>query len=98
MEENKSSIGSIIGAIIIIALIILGGLYFWGKRIEESKNAKNLVTETTETATSTEDQAILNEAASIKTMSSSDDLSSIEADLKTTNTTNLSTELDTPIQ
>lgn len=98
MEENKSSIGSIIGAIIIIALIILGGLYFWGKRIEESKNTKNLVTETTETATTTEDQAILNEAAAIKSMNSSDDLSAIEADLKATNTINLSSELDVPIQ
>ena len=27
--ENKSSIGSIIGTIIVISIIILGGLYFW---------------------------------------------------------------------
>jgi hypothetical protein len=35
--ENKSSIGSILGTIIILAIIILGALYFWGKRIEESR-------------------------------------------------------------
>lgn len=97
MEENKSSIGSIIGAIIIIALIILGGLYFWGKRIEEQKNAKNLVTETTEQESEV-DQTSMNEAAVIKSTSSTDDLKSLEADLKSTNTVNLSSELDAQLQ
>ena len=37
-QIKKPGIGSTVGTIIIIALIILGGLYFWGKRLEESKN------------------------------------------------------------
>ena len=90
MEQNKSSIGSIIGTIIIIALIILGGLYFWGKRIEESKSIQNVLTDTTEPATT--DQ---NEAAVIKSMSASDDINSIEADLKNTNLDNLGAEVNT---
>ena len=90
MEQNKSSIGSIIGTIIIIALIILGGLYFWGKRIEESKATQSAMTDTTPSAVTPEQ----NEAAVIKSMSSGDDVSSIEADLQKTNTTNLDTELN----
>ncbi len=88
MEENKSSIGSIIGTIIIIALIILGGLYFWGKRIEESRVKQALVTDSMESSRDT------SEAAAIMSMgSSSDDLNSIQADLSSTNTTNLSPEV-----
>ncbi len=86
MEQNKSSIGSIIGTIIIIALIILGGLYFWGKRIEEAKAKQDLVTDTTVPQE-------MNEAAVITTVSQGDELDSIEADLKGTNLDNLSAEV-----
>lgn len=86
-QENKSSIGSIIGTIIIIAIIILGGLYFWGKRIEENKAKENLITNftpgevTTPTSTSTTG------------LNSSDDLNSIDADLASTTLDNLAPEL-----
>ena len=92
MENNKSSIGSIIGTIIIIAIIILGGLYFWGKRIEESKLKQNLVTDTVQPT------AQQNEANIIESTSSSDDLQSIQADLNATNMNNLGAEASTPTQ
>ena len=95
MEENKTGIGSIIGAIIIIALIVLGGLYFWGKRIEESKNTQEMTSDNTQPSTQ---DASAQEAAAIKSMSSSDDLNSIEADLKNTQTTNLDSELNVQAQ
>ena len=79
--QNKSSIGSIIGTIIIIAIIILGGLYFWGKRIEESKLKQQLISDATETT----QQTPQNESAGIQSISSSDDLNSIESDLNSTN-------------
>ncbi|HEY4509041.1 MAG TPA: hypothetical protein VJC13_02015 [Candidatus Paceibacterota bacterium] len=88
MEENKSGIGSIIGTIIIIAIIILGGLYFWGKRVEESKvkeNVDNSIATTTSQS----------EAEKIKSTSESDSLDSIDADLSSTNTTNLNSEAST---
>ena len=91
MEENKTSVGSIISAIIIIAVIVLGGLYFWGKRIEESKKAQDITTDTTQPTAQMD--PVQQEAAAIKTTSQSDDLTSIEADLKNTNTTNLDAEL-----
>ncbi|MFZ2522793.1 MAG: hypothetical protein WAW92_00200 [Minisyncoccia bacterium] len=92
-EQNKSSIGSIIGTIIIITVIILGGLYFWGKRVQELKykdqliNQNNTSTETTQA----------DEATKIKMTTSGDDLKSIETDLNNTNTTNMSAELDLPL-
>lgn len=35
--KKDSSVGPIIGSVIIIILIILGGLYFWGYVINEQK-------------------------------------------------------------
>lgn len=78
MEENKSSIGSIIATIIIIAIIILGGLYFWGKRIEENKSKENLITNFTPGVVENM------EANSINSVSSSDELNVIEAELNAT--------------
>lgn len=86
MEPQKSGVGSIIATIIIIALIILGGLYFWGKRVEENKTKENLVTDSTQPTT--EDS----ETMAIKNTSQSDDLDSIDADLQATSFNNLSTE------
>ncbi len=86
MEQEKSGIGSIIGTIIIIAIIILGGLYFWGKRIEENKAKENMVTNVTE-------PIVVDEAMAIKSVSTSDELASIAADLNATNLDNLSAEV-----
>jgi FtsZ-interacting cell division protein ZipA len=94
MEENKSSVGGILGTIIIIALIVLGGLYFWGKRIEESKNVQKLTTDNMPTV----EQNATSEAAVIKSMSASDDVDSIDTDLKNTKLDNLSQELDVQVQ
>lgn len=91
MEQNKSSIGSIVGTIIIIALIILGGLYFWGKRMEEAKSVQNITNENTLAGDQVTDTS---EAAVIKSTSSSDDLDSIETDLNNTKTANLDAELN----
>ena len=91
--QNKSSIGSIIGTIIIIAVIILGGLYFWGKRIEEAKIKQNLIAEPVTTETTE-----MNEATTIKSVSPGDDLNSIDYDLNKTNLNDLDTELNTSLQ
>lgn len=87
-QENKSSVGSIIGTIIIIAIIILGGLYFWGKRMQEAKIKENLVNDTSSQTTE------VDETTTIQTVSSSDDLNAIEADLNATNLDNLGSEVN----
>ncbi len=94
-EKNKSGIGSIIGTIIIIAIIILGGLYFWGKRIEESKAKEKLIQEAQEQMQQIPEQ---DETSSIETVSEGDDLNSIEADLNSTNLDGLDSELDIQLQ
>ncbi len=96
VSENKSSIGSIIGTIIIIAIIILGGLYFWGKRIDEARMKEGLVSNEQVESTPVEDDNM--EANAIMSVTSSDDLNSIEADLKATNLDNLGAELDATAQ
>ncbi len=88
MEPQKSSIGGIIGTIIIIALIILGGLYFWGKRIEESKAKQNM------TSDNSPSSAEVNEANAINSVSSSDDLNTISAELNATSFNNLDAEMN----
>ena len=90
MEQNKSGVGSIIGTVIIIAIIILGGLYFWGKRVEESKLKESLVAGTQDTT------AANSETAMIKNVSPSDNITSIQADLSATNLNNLTAEVNTP--
>jgi len=92
MPENKSSIGSIIGTIIVIAIIILGGLYFWGKRIDEAKMKKELVREESSMVVTEVDGNM--EANAIKSVNSSDDTDSIEADLRNTKLDNLGAEMN----
>jgi cytoskeletal protein RodZ len=88
--ENHSSIGGVIGTIIIIALIILGGLYFWGKRIEENKAQQTLESMDLNQTAPTNSNS---EASAIESVGSTDDVTSIEADLQSTNTANLDKEL-----
>lgn len=72
MDETKTGWGSIIATVLIIAIVVIGALYFWGKRIEESKNAEELLNEE-------------NEVETILNLSTSDELDSIEAELNSTN-------------
>ena len=92
-QKNESSIGPIIGTIIVIAIIILGGLYFWGKRIDEAKLKQDLVTIEEEVPTPQASDENL-EANAIKSVSASDDVTSLEAELNATNFDGLSAELE----
>jgi hypothetical protein len=85
--EQKSSIGGIIGTVIIIAIIILGGLYFWGKRIEESKMNQAIIGDSTSQSG--------NQNMAVQSGNETDDLNSIEADLNNSQTANLDAELNT---
>lgn len=94
-SENKSGIGSIIGVIIIIAIIVLGGLYFWGKRVEESRLNQELLGIPAEQTNSTSTEDDINQ---IQTTSSGDDFSSIEADLNATNIDDLDAEVNAELE
>jgi hypothetical protein len=89
MPKSQSSVGSIIATIIIIALIILGGLYFWGKRMEVEKNRQNLVS----TEVTIDETAAVSEAMKIEDVSAYDDLNTLEAELNATNASSVNTNL-----
>jgi len=73
-DTNKKSAGPLIAVIIILALIIIGGLYFLKERASQPvypATTSDVITD------------------SLNSQSSSDDLNSIEADLKATDIDNL---------
>ena len=72
---NNKSVGPLVAVIIILALIIVGGLYFLKQRSSQQVYIP-----------ATTNDGITD---SLNTQSSSDDLKSIEADLKATNVDNL---------
>lgn len=78
-RSNEGSAGPVIGIIIILAVIVLGGLYFWGQRTNEA----NL-----------EEDNLAAELDQIENQSSSDEVSSIEADLQATDIESLDAELN----
>ena len=87
---KKSGVGSVIATVIIIALIILGALYFWGKRIETQKAQQALIQSD---GTTTDETAAAADATRIETVSQDDSVNTLNSEVKTTNTTNLSPEL-----
>jgi len=81
MQNNESSVGPVVGTIIILAIIVVGGLYFWGQH-------KAAVAPTQEDTSALDAQTV----NQIQTQSSSDDTTSIQQDLQNTNTS-VDTEL-----
>ena len=90
MNAGEGSIGPIIATIIILAILVLGGLYFWNQRTAEMNNA-NLNNQPVTTTSSSATDAAVN---SINQQATSDNTASIEADLKATNTTNVDSQLN----
>lgn len=77
-QPGKSSIGPVIGAIIIVLLLILGGLYVWGEKVnQESSNPEDV---TGEQYDPSQDAAVIQ----FTEQGTSDDLNSIEADIQAT--------------
>lgn len=79
-QESTHSKGALIGSIIIVTILVIGGIYFY---MEEKENA----------AMKQAEQAQAESLKAIDQQGTSDDLSSIEADFKATDTTNLDQDL-----
>lgn len=77
--ENENSAGPVIAIIIVLAVIILGGLYFWGERggLNPAENSGSA-----------------DETAAITTQSSSDDVNAIEEDLTGTEIDSIGSDLE----
>lgn len=86
MPEEKSHFGAISGIVIIVVILALGGLYLWGKELNNQELA-------------TPESGVMNEAVvdsstqALETQGTSDNVSDIEADLNNTNLENLDADL-----
>ncbi len=78
-EESGGSAGPVIGVIVILAIVVLGGLYFWGQRSNDAL---------------LDDAAVDEVVESIGEQSEADDTSSIEADLDATDVENVDAEIN----
>ena len=91
-EEYHNHVGPILGVLIVILVLILGGLYLWGSVIGDSENQarveRTIPNNEPETPRAKADGQIMG------TVSSSDELVTIEADLMSTNLDSLDTELN----
>ncbi len=84
---KKSPLGPVIGLVIILAVIIVGSLYFWGQKVEQDAAIKNAPTQTEQRVVET--APVDSQVEALQTQSSSDDINSIEADLNATDFTNI---------
>jgi len=83
--HTDKSIGPAIGIIVIIAVIVLGGLYFWGQRIDQQKAVTPVVQDTSTTVQ--QDAMMQASADAMQAQNTADDTATIEADLSATNVT-----------
>jgi hypothetical protein len=82
--EPNSSIGPAVGIIVIVALVVLGSLYFLGQRDAQTAPLE------TQTEESAGDEYI----EEMRRQGTSDDLETIEADLNATNFSDLGSEIE----
>ena len=91
-EEHHSHVGAILGVLVVMLVIVLGGLYLWGSLIAENERIeqteRSIPNNEPETPRAEADKQIMG------TVSSSDELETIEADLMSTNLDSLDTELN----
>ncbi|OHA27108.1 MAG: hypothetical protein A3D52_02245 [Candidatus Taylorbacteria bacterium RIFCSPHIGHO2_02_FULL_44_36] len=81
-SENRPA-GPVIGAVIIILILVVGALYFWGAKLNKEAN------QTPEDILNTEDQT-LNQ---LQTQGTTTDIDDINADLNATDLNNLDADL-----
>ncbi|KKQ57684.1 MAG: hypothetical protein US77_C0018G0007 [Microgenomates group bacterium GW2011_GWC1_38_14] len=86
MPQEEKSVGALIGSIIVVAVIVIGGIYFWMTRSGE--------TPSTETSPLGQTVPPDQETAALLNQGTSDEISDIEKDLNATNLNNLDAGMD----
>src|SRR5690606_34810544 len=94
-EENQPYLGIVLSVLILLLIFILGGLYMWGKTME---NTPEPVVEEVERPTAEENNEPESTNAEadvqvLETSSPSNEMGAIRAELESTDTTELNTEL-----
>lgn len=90
-ETNESHLGPILAVLLIVLVLILGGLYLWGAQL-----SKDMGTTPQSTRVNNEPETTRAEAdtAIFSTVSTSNTIGAIEADLMSTNLDELDTEIN----
>jgi len=83
LEAEERSLGQITGIVIVVFILVLGGLYFWGTQY--FTNTENIQQQTIEEM----DPVV----ESLEAQSASDELNSIEEDLTATDLNNIDEDL-----
>ena len=92
---RKQGIGSAIATMLVIIIIVLGGLYFWGKRIEtQQANQAAYDNANAQNTTSATDTASAIEAAQIENVSTDNSINTLQNEAQSTKTSNLNGELN----
>ncbi len=95
--EKHTPVGPAAGAVIIILLLIAGGLYFWGAKINENMQAELPYIPTEDTSVPESSTITSDTSAGLPPQGSSDSVSSIEADAKAMDMTQLEAENTTEL-
>lgn len=82
MENEKTSLGPIIGIIIVIIIVILGGIYFWGTK-EEKTNETVISNDVAGVAASDSVDNLLKETENSYVDDLTSELTDINTELKT---------------
>lgn len=92
VNNEKKPIGPVIGIAVIVVIIIFGGLYYWGSKLNTNES---VIIDPTDAPTAEE---IINQEDTVleqlQTQSSSDEIKDIEADLSLTDLENLDAGLE----
>lgn len=91
--HEERNLGPAIGVIVIIALIVLGGLYFWGQRIDR-KSPAPMETGSTQDMPAAQQETPGADLNTLETQGAGDDITSITADIEATNLSELGTEVN----
>lgn len=93
---NSSSLGIILGVLIVILVLILAGLYLWGVTLKDN-SYQPAPTSSRPTAEENNEPESTNAEAEVETLqavSTSDEIDAIEADIEATNLDEIEAELN----
>lgn len=92
-DEGTSHLGPIIGVLIIMLVLILGGLYLWGRELSKGPAATEIIPREIENNEPETTRAEA-DAEILQTTSTSDEITAIEADIESTELDTLDAELE----
>lgn len=96
-EDKSSHLGVILGVLIVVLMLILGGLYLWSASLQEQEQlpiVPNSQRPTAEMNNEPESNNAEADAQTLQTMSTSDEVGAIEADLGSTNLDTINSDMN----